>query len=265
MKNLIDDTLRARLASLRDTEFAAYAERTPRSREWLSVASEVMPNGVPNAWMAGFWRHAPVVAVSGRGSKFTDLDGNVYRDFNLADLAMAAGFAPEAIDKAVAAQSAKGNHFLLPTEDALDVARLLRERFGLPRWQFTLSASGANVDALRLARAFTQRTKVLVFGANYHGHIDELMWSNGDPNALGLGARSGDDLVTIAFNNVAELTSALSGNDIAAVLLEPTMTNCGLVMPQPGFHDALRQLTREHGTVLIVDETHTQFAVYGGG
>ena len=265
MKNLIDVALRSRLVNLRDSEFAAFAERTPRSAAWLSTAAELMPNGVPVSWMAGFWRHRPVVAVSGKGTQFTDLDENTYRDFNLADLSMAAGFAPEAIDRAVAAQSAKGNHFLLPTEDALDVARLLRERFGLPRWQFTLSASGANVDALRVARAFTKRTKVLVFGANYHGHIDEMMWSNGDPNALGMTARAGQDLVTVPFNDIGAVKAALSDDDIAAVLLEPTMTNCGLVMPQPAFHSALRELTRAHGSVLIVDETHTQFAVYGGG
>jgi len=265
MTNLIDDALRARLADVRDTEIAAFTERTPHSREWLRAASDVMPNSVPVSWMAGFWRHTPVVAVSGKATQFTDLDGNVYRDFNLADLSMAAGFAPEAIDRAVAAQSARGNHFLLPTEDALDVALLLRDRFGLPKWQFTLSASGANTDALRLARAFTKRTKLVVFGANYHGHLDEMMWSNADPAALGLAARSGRDVVTIPFNDPEALSVALSGDDVAAVLLEPAMTNCGLVMPQPGFHETLRDLTRTHDTLLIIDETHTQFAVYGGG
>jgi glutamate-1-semialdehyde 2,1-aminomutase len=265
MDTLITDTLRSRLEQLRDSETATFDSRTPRSKQWLAEAADVMPNGVPMSWMVGFWRHSPVVAVSGRGSMFTDLDGNSYRDFNLCDLAMAAGFAPEPIVAAVTEQAARGNHFLLPTTDSVDVSRLLAERFGLPRWQFTLSASGANVDALRLARAYTGRTKVLVFEAKYHGHFEEMLFHGDEPDALGLVRRGGANVEAVPFNDVPALTAALAEGDVAAVLLEPVMTNCGLVMPQPGYHQALRDLTREHGTLLVVDETHTQFAVYGGG
>ena len=265
METLIDDALRGRLEAIRDTETLAFHEHTPKSGKWLHQARELMPNGVPMSWMAGLVRHAPIVAVSGAGSIFTDLDGNHYRDFNLCDLAMAAGFAPAPIVSAIADQATRGNHFLLPTTEALEVSVLLRDRFDLPRWQFTLSASGANVDALRLARAFTNRTKVLVFEAKYHGHLEEMFFSDGAPDALGLSSRAGEDIVAIPFNDVAALTAALRSGDIAAVLLEPVMTNCGLVMPQPGYHDAVRSLTREHGSLMIVDETHTQFAVYGGG
>ena len=265
METLIDDALRARLEAIRDTETLAFDERIPKSKEWLRQAREVMPNGVPMSWMVSFWRHSPIVAASGAGSMFTDLDGNRYRDFNLCDLAMAAGFAPEPIVSAIADQAALGNHFLLPTTDALDVSVLLRERFGLPRWQYTLSASGANVDAMRLARAFTQRSKVLVFEAKYHGLFVEMLFSGGAPDALGLSSRAGDDIRGIPFNDIPALATALEAGDVAAVLLEPVMTNCGLVMPQPGFHEALRSLTQQHGSLLIVDETHTQFAVYGGG
>ena len=224
-----------------------------------------MPNGVPVSWMAGFYRHSPVVAVSGSGSQFTDLDGNTYRDFNLCDLAMAAGFAPPAIVKAIADQAALGNHFLLPTTDSLEVSKLLRERFELPRWQYTLSASGANVDAMRLARAFTGRQRVVVFESKYHGHMDELLWSKNEPDGVGLPDGSGAHITAIPFNDRAAVEAVLGGEDVAAILLEPIMTNCGLVMPQPGFHEAIRDSASRHGTLVIADVTHTQFAVYGGG
>jgi glutamate-1-semialdehyde 2,1-aminomutase len=265
MESVITPALRARLEQIRDEETTAFHAGIPRSRAWLENAREVMPNGVPVSWMAGFWRHSPVVAASGSGSTFTDLDGNRYRDFNLCDLAMAAGFAPPAIVEAVTRQTALGNHFLLPTTDAVEVCHLLRERFGLPSWQFTLSASGANLDALRLVRAFSGRQKVVVFGAKYHGHLDELLWSADQPDGVGLPEGSGRHLVTVPFNDPAALEAALAGEDVAAVVLEPVMTNCGLVMPQPGFHAFVRAVTRERGTLVVADVTHTQFAVFGGG
>jgi glutamate-1-semialdehyde 2,1-aminomutase len=265
MDSLITPTLKRTLEQLRDAETADFHASIPRSLAWLDTARPTMPNGVPVSWMSGFWRHSPVVAVSGSGSTFIDLDGNSYRDFNLCDLAMAAGFAPEPIVRAITEQAAKGNHFLLPTTDALDVSQLLAERFRLPAWQYTLSASGANVDALRVARAFTGRQQVVVFGAKYHGHMDEMLWSEGKPDGVGLPTGSGDHVRAVPFNDVEALDEALAGGDVAAVLLEPVMTNCGLVMPQPGFHQHLREVTRRHGTLVAADVTHTQFAMYGGG
>lgn len=265
MESLVTPALQQRLEDLRDAETARFNEAIPRSRAWLTEASDLMPNGVPVSWMAGFWRHSPVVAVSGSGTIFTDLDGNSYRDFNLCDLAMAAGFAPPPITKAIAEQAALGNHFLLPTTDALEVSRLLRDRFGLPQWQYTLSASGANVDALRVARAFTGRQKVVVFSSKYHGHLDEMLWSDGQPDGLGLPSGSGVHLTAVPFNDLSALNAALAGDDVAAVILEPVMTNCGLVMPQPGVHAAIRAATQRYGALVIADVTHTQFAVRGGG
>lgn len=265
MQTLIDDGLRARLETLRDTEMAAFDASIPRSRRWLDEAKDTMPNGVPMSWMVGFWRHSPVVAVAGSGTTFTDLDGNTYRDFNLCDLAMAAGFAPEPIVRAVTEQAARGSHFLLPTAEAREVSQLLGARFGVPRWQYTLSATGANVDALRLARAYTGRSRVVVFEAKYHGHFEEMLWSGNEPEGVGLAAQSGSNVTAIPFNDGDALRQVLALGDVAAVLLEPVMTNCGLVMPQPGFHESLRSLTSDHGSLLVVDETHTQFAVYGGG
>jgi glutamate-1-semialdehyde 2,1-aminomutase len=215
--------------------------------------------------MVGLYHHAPVVAASGSGSHFTDLDGHTYADFNLCDLAMAAGFASPPIVAAVAQQAAIGNHFLLPVEDALEVSRLLTARFGVPQWQYTLSASGANVDALRLARAFTGRPTIVVFGAKYHGHLEEMMWDGDEPEAMGLARSSGRDVVTIPFNDVDALASVLQREAVAAVVTEPVMTNCGLVMPQPHFHEEVRRLCSDAGSLLLIDETHTQFAKYGGG
>ena len=265
MDSVITSTTRRTLERVRDEETAAFHAAIPLSLDWLAEAGSVMPNGVPVSWMSGFWRHSPVVAVSGRGSTFTDLDGRQYRDFNLCDLAMAAGFAPEPIVQAISEQAALGNHFLLPTQDALTVSKLLAERFTLPAWQYTLSASGANVDALRVARAFTGRQRVLVFDAKYHGHMDEMLWSQGEPDGVGLPTGSGDHVTTVPFNDIDALDAALAGDDVAAVMLEPVMTNCGLVMPSPGFHEHLRSSSRSHGTLLIADVTHTQFARYGGG
>lgn len=265
MESVIDGPMRARLERLRDDEMSGFNAAIPRSRAWLESSRDLMPNGVPVSWMSGFWRHLPVVAVSGSGSTFTDLDGRSYRDFNLCDLAMAAGFAPPAIVDAISRQAALGNHFLLPTTQAAEVCHLLRERFALPAWQFTVSASGANAEALRLVRAFTGRQKIVVFGAKYHGHLDELLWTGGQPDGVGLPEGSGRHVLTIPFNDVAALEKAVAGGDVAAVVLEPVMTNCGLVMPQPGFPAHLRAVTREQGTLVIADVTHTQFAVYGGG
>ena len=136
------------------------------------------------AWMRSLYRHAPVVAVRGSGSRFEDLDGNTYVDFNACDLAMSAGFAPEPIVRALHDQALLGNHFLLPTTDSLEVCRLLTERFGLPQWQFTLSATGANTDALRIARVATGRSTVLVFDGKYHGHLDQTLWSRNDDGGM---------------------------------------------------------------------------------
>ncbi|MEO8105904.1 MAG: aminotransferase class III-fold pyridoxal phosphate-dependent enzyme [Actinomycetes bacterium] len=265
MDSLLTSTTRRNLEELRDAETAAFHAAIPRSLDWLKTAAPLMPNGVPVSWMSGFWRHSPVVAVSGSGSSFTDLDGREYRDFNLCDFAMAAGFAPEPIVRAISEQAQLGNHFLLPTQDALTVSQLLADRFDLPAWQYTLSASGANVDALRVARAFTGRQQVLVFDAKYHGHMDEMLWSDGEPDGVGLPTGSGDLVQTVPFNDTDALDAALAGGDVAAVMLEPVMTNCGLVMPSPGFHEHLRAAARRHGTLIIADVTHSQFAKYGGG
>ena len=250
-------------------ETVTFRGRTTTSAAWLNSAAARMPGGVPMSWMRALYRHDPVVAVRGSGSHFVDLDGNNYLDVNAADLSMAAGFAPPAITAAIIDQAQRGNHFLLPTTDAVEVCRLLSERFGLPQWQFTLSASGANTDALRIARVATGRSTVLLFDGKYHGHLDQALWSREGPTLVpdldGLDPESGRHVDVLTYNDADELRERLARGDVAAVLVEPAMTNCGLVLPQPDFVDALNHDVRAAGALLAVDETHTQFAVYGGG
>ena len=266
----VDDALIQRAREILDRELATFASRTPRSAQWLADAERVMPGGVPMAWMRSLYRHAPVVAVRGSGSRFEDLDGNTYVDFNACDLAMPAGFAPEPIVRAIHDQALLGNHFLLPTTDAVEVCRLLAERFGLPQWQFTLSATGANTDALRIARVATGRSTVIIFDGKYHGHLDQTLWSRSDDGRMegdltGLDPSTAQTTDVLPYNDPDALRARLSRGDVAAVLVESALTNCGLVLPTPEFVAALNTDVRAAGAVLVVDETHVQFAVHGGG
>jgi glutamate-1-semialdehyde 2,1-aminomutase len=266
----VDETVIQRAREILGRELALFRERTPRSAEWLVDAERRMPGGVPMAWMRSLYRHAPVVAVRGSGSKFEDLDGNVYVDFNACDLAMPAGFAPEPIVRAIHDQALLGNHFLLPTTDAVEVCRLLTERFGLPKWQFTLSATGANTDAIRIARVATGRSTVLVFDGKYHGHLDQTLWSRSDDGGMegdltGLDPSTAQTTDVLPYNDPEALRARLARGDVAAVLVESALTNCGLVLPTPEFVASLNADVRAAGAVLIVDETHVQFAVHGGG
>ena len=266
----VDDAVIQRAREILDRELETFRERTPRSAEWLVDAERRMPGGVPMAWMRSLYRHAPVVAVRGSGSRFEDLDGNVYVDFNACDLAMPAGFAPEPIVRAIHNQSLLGNHFLLPTTDAVEVCRLLSERFGLPQWQFTLSATGANTDAIRIARVATGRSTILVFDGKYHGHLDQTLWSRSDDGSMegdltGLDPSTSQTTDVLSYNDPEALRARLARGDVAAVVVESALTNCGLVLPTQEFVASLNTDVRAAGAVLIVDETHVQFAVHGGG
>lgn len=266
----VDDGLIQRARQILARELVAFGARTPRSAHWLADAERVMPGGVPMAWMRSLYRHAPIVAVRGSGSRFEDLDGNAFLDFNACDLAMPAGFAPEPIVRAISEQAMRGNHFLLPTTDAVEVCRLLTERFGLPQWQFTLSATGANTDALRIARVATGRSTVLVFDGKYHGHLDQALWSRADDGRMeadltGLDPSTARTTDVLPYNDPQALRARLARGDVAAVLAESALTNCGLVLPSAEFVASLNSDVRAAGAVLIVDETHVQFAVHGGG
>ncbi len=259
-----------RVKALKDAEDAIYRDRHPVSRAMLERGKAVMPNGVPMAWMRGSYHHAPPFVVEGKGAHFTDADGHEYRDFNIADMSMFCGYAPEPLVRAVAARMARGNQFLLPNEDAIVVSELLRDRFGLPKWQYTSSATHANTEAIRVARVVTGRGRVLMFDGKYHGHFDEALVELDDagrvvPEERGVPDGTASGTVLVQFNDPAALARALERRDVALVLTEPAITNnIGLLLPEPGFHDALRLITRAAGTLLAIDETHTQVVGPGG-
>jgi glutamate-1-semialdehyde aminotransferase len=229
-----------------------------------------MPNGVPMAWHRGSYHHIPIWIAEGKGARFTDVDGFTYSDFNIADLSMFCGYAPEPVIRAVADRMASGNQFLLPTEDAIVVSEELGRRYGLPKWQYTLSATQANTEIVRVSRVLTARDKVLMFDGKYHGHFDHALVQLGPDGALvpeehGLPADVTSHTVLVPFNDLAAVERALASGEIAVVMTEPAMTNnVGLVLPDDGFHAGLRQLTRDAGAFLAYDETHTQVVGPGG-
>lgn len=259
---------RSRLERMRRREDATFRQRTAASERLGRRARLVMPSGVPMAWMAGLYRHHPMFVVAGEGCHFVDADGHTYLDMNQADLSASCGFSPQPVVDAVVAQAKRGLQFLLPVEAAIDVAELLAARYGLSHWQFTLSASTANVEALRLARLATARTKVLMFAGHYHGHWDEALVDGTEREThaelLGLTPSAAAETVIAPFNDLETVARLLANHDVAAVLTEPALTNVGVVQPDPDFHQGLRELCTRQGTLLIVDETHTQMAAWGG-
>ena len=166
---------RDRVRDLKQAEDARFAAEHPRSAALLDRGRAVMPNGVPMAWMRGSYHHLPMWIAEGLGAHITDVDGHTYADFNIADLSMFCGYAPEPLVRAVSERVARGNQFLLPTEDSIVVSEELGRRFGLPMWQYTSSATHANTEAIRVARVVTGRDRVLMFDGKYHGHLDEAL------------------------------------------------------------------------------------------
>jgi len=261
---------RGRLAARLAEEEQRFREAHPRSRALYERAAHSLLGGVPMHWMVRWAGGFPVFVAEGEGAHLTDVDGHRYLDLCLGDTGAMTGHTPAATVEAVCAQAGRGFTFMLPTEDAVWVGEELARRFGLPFWQFALTATDANRFAIRLAREITGRRLIAVFNWCYHGTVDETFAVLCDGRTVArdgnLGAPVDPALTTrvVEFNDVAALEAALAHGDVACVLAEPALTNVGIVHPEPGFHDALRAVTRRTGTLLIIDETHTICAGPGG-
>jgi glutamate-1-semialdehyde 2,1-aminomutase len=264
----LGDLDRSRIDELHAGELTRFREARPRTLAMVRRARAHMPNGTPMAWMASD-NDQPVYIDHGQGAGFTDIDGFGYVDFNASDMAMFCGHANPAIVAAAQAQVARSTQFLLPTEASVEVAEELARRYPVPQWQFTLSATQANTEAIRLARAVTGRDVVVLFQGHYHGHFEEglvdLKDGSASPVQRGLSKGVTGRVRIAQFNDPATLRAALEPGDVALVLTEPAMTNyVHLLAPEPGWHEALRDLTRQHGTLLGLDETHTHVVGPGG-
>jgi glutamate-1-semialdehyde 2,1-aminomutase len=262
---------RSKLEALLTQEEQAFHQNHPKSYELYRRARKSLHGGVPMLWMIRWAGSFPVFVKEAKGAHFTDVDGHDYIDFCLGDTGAMTGHSPDAPVQAIQEQIQKGITLMLPYEDVIWVGEELQRRFGLPYWQFALTATDANRFVLRMARLLTGRPKILVFNYCYHGSVDETLIVLDDdgapvsrPNNMGPQI---DPLLTtkvIEFNDLAALETALSAQDVAAVLAEPVMTNIGIIHPDPGYHNALRNLTRKYGTYLIIDETHTICTGPGG-
>jgi len=261
---------RNRLQNLLESEEKRFHQYHPKSFQLYQRARKCLQGGVPMLWMIRWAGTFPIFVNKGKGAHFTDVDGNKYIDFCLGDTGAMTGHAPDATIQAIVDQVNKGITYMLPIEDVIWVGEELQKRFGLPYWQFTLTATDANRFAIRMAREITQRKYILVYNYCYHGSVDETFITL---NPEGPGPRRGnlgppvnpiETTKVIEFNDIKSLEAALSPGDVACVLAEPAMTNIGIIHPDPGYHDALRQLTKETGTVLIIDETHTICTGPGG-
>jgi glutamate-1-semialdehyde 2,1-aminomutase len=259
------------LGRLTARERQRFVDLHPRSRARAEEAGEALLGGVPMNWMRSWPGEYPLFADHAAGATVTDVDGITYDDFCLGDTGAMCGHSPPPTVAAVPDRAARGITLMLPTEDAAWVGRELRRRFGLPWWQIAMSATDANRFALRIARTVTRRSVVVVFDGCYHGTVDEsLVALAGDgrtvarPGTVGAPVDPGVTTRAVPWNDVDALRRALAPGDVAAVLAEPALTNIGIVLPEPGFLDAVRSVTRERGTLLVIDETHTICTGPGG-
>jgi glutamate-1-semialdehyde 2,1-aminomutase len=262
---------RTHLAFLLQQEEQLFHNNHPKSFELYQRARKSLHGGVPMLWMIRWAGPFPVFVKEAKGARFTDVDGNSYIDFCLGDTGAMTGHSPDATIEAIQKQIQKGITLMLPHEEVIWVGEELQRRFGLPYWQFALTATDANRFVLRMARLIADRPKVLVFNYCYHGSVDETFLTLdvqgapiSRPNNLGPPVDPRLTTKVIEFNDITALETALSGRDVAAVLAEPVMTNIGIIHPEPGYHAALRELTRKYGTFLVIDETHTICTGPGG-
>lgn len=247
-----------------------FVDLHPRSAA-LAAAPNHLLGGVPMPWMTRWPGAFPITFDCAVGARFTDIDGHTYIDFCLGDTGAMAGHSLPQVADALAAQARRGITTMLPSADAAWVAGELAQRFGLPQWQMAMTATDANRFVLRFARHLTGRPRVLVFDWCYHGTVDEAFATLDHhdrviarPGTIGAPGAVSDTTAVVQFNDLAALERELRKGDVACVLAEPALTNIGIVLPDPGFHEALRRLCDATGTLLVIDETHTICAGPGG-
>jgi glutamate-1-semialdehyde 2,1-aminomutase len=259
---------RQHLKELRAKEEQRFLDTHKKSAAAFEDSKKVMHEGVPMSWMAKWPGAHPVFVKEAKGARFTDLDGQSYVDFCLGDTGSMTGHSPDATVAAIREQVGKGITAMLPTEDAAIVSGLLKERFGLPKWQFTVSATDANRHVIRYSRMITGRSKIVVIDRCYHGSVDETFATlDGAVKREGnIGAPVDLDVTTrvVEFNDLAAMEKALAQGDVAAILMEPAMTNIGIVLPLDGYLQGVQDLAKKYGTYLIIDETHTISVGPGG-
>ncbi|MGH9744920.1 MAG: aspartate aminotransferase family protein [Candidatus Acidiferrales bacterium] len=261
---------RARLAALMAREENNFVSAHPKSAALYERAQRSLLGGVPMNWMKKWAGKFPVFVAEAHGAYFTDVDGHEYVDLCLGDTGAMTGHSPAPAAEAIARQSRQGITLMLPTEDALWVGEELARRFGLPFWQFTLTATDANRFSIRIAREITGRSKILVYNYCYHGSVDESFISIANEVAgprrgnIGPPVNPVETTRVVEFNDLAALETALAHKDVACILAEPVMTNVGIVHPDSGYWQSAAEFARRYGTLLILDETHTICAGPGG-
>lgn len=263
-------TSRHGLDELREEELARFVAANPRSAEHAAARARHWHEGVPFHWMRDWPSPFPLVVAEAHGSQLTTVDGHTLDDYCLGDTAAMFGHSPPPVAAAIACQAAKGASTMLPASNTEQVGALLAARFGLPFWQVTTTASEANRAVIRWCREITGRSKILVFNGCYHGAVDDAFVDlrDGVPETRRSLVGQVNDIsattVAVEFNDHAALDAALEASEVACVLAEPVMTNVGMVLPQPGFLEHLREATARTGTVLVWDETHTISSGLGG-
>jgi glutamate-1-semialdehyde 2,1-aminomutase len=262
---------RSNLTALRKIEDQRFLETHKKSAELFAVAKDSMPNGVPMSWMSKWPGAYPVFVEEAKGASFVDVDGNTYIDFCLGDTGSMTGHSPDATVSAIREQVGRGLSAMLPTKDAAVVSTELAKRFGVALWQFTVSATDANRHVIRYARLITKKSKIIVIDRCYHGSVDETfatLDSSGKTVSRegNIGAPIELDKTTrvVPFNDLDAMEKALQQSDVAAILMEPAMTNVGIVLPLDGYLKTVEKLAKEFGAKLIIDETHTISVGPGG-
>jgi glutamate-1-semialdehyde 2,1-aminomutase len=265
---------RDRLQTLIEREHQTFATNNPTSLRLFQAARATLLAGVPMTWMASWPGGFPLTFDEAHGNRISDVDGHTYIDFCLGDTGAMTGHSPEQVVRAVRErlETKGGITTMLPTADSTAVGGQLQQRFGLPFWSFTLSATDANRFVLRMLRQISRRPFILVYSECYHGSVDETVIkidlqtgkSIAKPGNVGPDVDPTLTSKCVEFNDVEGLRAALAPRDVACVLLEPALTNIGIVPPAPGYLAALEEVCHETGTLIIYDETHTFSAGPGG-